>query len=303
MYSEKKSRRLTDEKRTEYSKALEQGLRSQACKVVDDALHYGLRPDEVYLNVVVPAHAAYAEKFARGEINAAYKHLSREITTCVLCRLREMFRTSTPRGIRVAATSVDGDYTDIGARVIADFLQLDGWEVDFLGVSTPVDALVDFVKERDVRLLALSASRADLRPKLEETIQAVRRGHPALKILIGGAGLVGSENLPHADALAQDPINAIAKTRQLLLGEPKAIVLEDFLKMVGGQLKALRESKNLSQREVAETAGLDRAYLSSVENGKQNITLGALMRLASALETTVSDLLTVSSITNQADSR
>jgi transcriptional regulator with XRE-family HTH domain len=38
-------------------------------------------------------------------------------------------------------------------------------------------------------------------------------------------------------------------------------------------------------------AELDRTYVSAVERGRQNLTLGAIMKLAGALETSLDDLL------------
>ena len=46
----------------------------------------------------------------------------------------------------------------------------------------------------------------------------------------------------------------------------------------------LRSGKGWTQQQLAESAGLDRTYISGLEHGKQNPTLGALLRLAGALE-------------------
>jgi transcriptional regulator with XRE-family HTH domain len=49
--------------------------------------------------------------------------------------------------------------------------------------------------------------------------------------------------------------------------------------------------KNWKQQQLALAAGLDRAYLSGVENGKQNLSLSALYKLARALDVPTQDLL------------
>ena len=43
-------------------------------------------------------------------------------------------------------------------------------------------------------------------------------------------------------------------------------------------------ARGWTQGQLAAAAELDRTYISGVENGKQNPTLGALMKLARALE-------------------
>ena len=54
----------------------------------------------------------------------------------------------------------------------------------------------------------------------------------------------------------------------------------------GAKLRQLRQEKGLSQEKVALDAGMDRTYVNSVENGKRNISLCNIVKLAKALGTT-----------------
>ena len=57
---------------------------------------------------------------------------------------------------------------------------------------------------------------------------------------------------------------------------------------VAGQLEDLREQRGLSQREVAEAAGIDRSWLAKAEAGDANLTLHALAAIATVLGTEAS---------------
>ena len=61
-------------------------------------------------------------------------------------------------GARAVVTPVEDDQHFIGARMVADFLAMDGWDVDFLGSGTPAADLAQFVRNRDADLLALSVT-------------------------------------------------------------------------------------------------------------------------------------------------
>ncbi|RDB48048.1 helix-turn-helix transcriptional regulator [Tsukamurella conjunctivitidis] len=52
------------------------------------------------------------------------------------------------------------------------------------------------------------------------------------------------------------------------------------LKELGERLRAAREGVDETQSRAAESVGLHRTYISRVENGGENITVGALYRLA-----------------------
>ncbi len=69
--------------------------------------------------------------------------------------------------------------------------------------------------------------------------------------------------------------------------EEKNALLHAF----GDNLKRIRESKNLTQEDIAYTAGFSRSYYTEVEQGKRNPSLLNINRLANALEVSLLVLL------------
>ena len=53
--------------------------------------------------------------------------------------------------------------------------------------------------------------------------------------------------------------------------------------MLGQELKRARDEAGLSQEEVAHRAGIDRSYLSQLENDRKSPTLDLLLRVCAAL--------------------
>ena len=64
-------------------------------------------------------------------------------------------------------------------------------------------------------------------------------------------------------------------------------MLENF----GNRLRTLRTSRNLSQEQLADLAGLDRTYISGVERGKRNVSLLNIAKIARALEVPIEFLV------------
>ena len=62
-------------------------------------------------------------------------------------------------------------------------------------------------------------------------------------------------------------------------------------KKLGENLRKLRLKKNLSQGDLATNLGVDRAYISNIENGRMNPTLSTLEKIAGALKISSSELL------------
>lgn len=59
---------------------------------------------------------------------------------------------------------------------------------------------------------------------------------------------------------------------------------------VGEQIKRIRASKGLSQKEVIMAAGLDKAQYSRIENGKTDPSVSTVAKIAKALGISLADL-------------
>lgn len=62
-------------------------------------------------------------------------------------------------------------------------------------------------------------------------------------------------------------------------------------KKLGQNIKKIRISKEMSQGDICRKLDMDRSYMSAIENGKKNITIQQLERLAQALGVSVDKLL------------
>lgn len=67
----------------------------------------------------------------------------------------------------------------------------------------------------------------------------------------------------------------------------------DLLKNIGIEIVRLRNQKNVSQEKLALNANIDRRYMSDIENGRRNISVEILSKIAKALGTTGSEILKV----------
>ena len=60
--------------------------------------------------------------------------------------------------------------------------------------------------------------------------------------------------------------------------------LEEHLSDLGSRIRTTRLEKGMTQQDLANASELDRTYVSALEQGKQNVTFGAVLRIAKALD-------------------
>lgn len=58
---------------------------------------------------------------------------------------------------------------------------------------------------------------------------------------------------------------------------------------IGLRIKELRESKEMSQKDLSYTADLDRSYIASIENGQRNVSIVNIEKISAALGVTVKE--------------
>ena len=63
----------------------------------------------------------------------------------------------------------------------------------------------------------------------------------------------------------------------------------DIKLKVCSRLKELRAEKGMSQEEVANTAEMERSFITHIESGRRNISVDTLQRILSALDISFQD--------------
>lgn len=65
----------------------------------------------------------------------------------------------------------------------------------------------------------------------------------------------------------------------------------EFTKLMSARLKEVRKSKNLTQQELADKAGLHLTYVGHLEQGTYHPTVYVMWKISKALGVTLNDLI------------
>ncbi len=67
--------------------------------------------------------------------------------------------------------------------------------------------------------------------------------------------------------------------------------MPNLLSALGSAIRQVREDRSLSQERLAELAGLHRTYISSVEQGRRNVSIGNIFKIAEALGVSMTEIV------------
>lgn len=65
----------------------------------------------------------------------------------------------------------------------------------------------------------------------------------------------------------------------------------DDLKRIGINITRVRKEKGMTQEDLCGATEMDRSHLSEIENGKMNVTIKSLSKIAEALNVELKNLL------------
>lgn len=75
------------------------------------------------------------------------------------------------------------------------------------------------------------------------------------------------------------------------LRSDRSMEAEAYLKRIGTNIKVIRESKGISQVDLAYICNFEKPNMSRIESGNTNPTIKTLIKIAKALDVHVLDLL------------
>jgi methanogenic corrinoid protein MtbC1 len=151
---------------------------------------------EIYCHVFEPCQYEIGRLWQSNVVSVAQEHYCTASTQLIMSQLYPyIFRSDrTFQGIIVAAC-VSGELHEMGARMLCDLLEMEGWNTIYLGANVPTAGIVDVLRDSHSDILAVSASMTFHIPSVREVIAAVRLASPATRILVGGYAFKIAPNL------------------------------------------------------------------------------------------------------------
>jgi methanogenic corrinoid protein MtbC1 len=193
--------------------AILRGDLAEGLSVAQDARSRGL--PFVYEELIARSLVEVGRLWQAGRISVADEHIATAVAQSVIASFYPTFpwAAAGPPGI---IGCVEGERHELGARMAADLLVLDGWNVMYVGADVPLASLVELVVRARPIFVGLSFALAERLPHVRDAIARLRREAPGARLLLGGRGLAvdaGSAQQLGADAVARSATSGVEVIR------------------------------------------------------------------------------------------
>jgi MerR family transcriptional regulator, light-induced transcriptional regulator len=205
----------------EYLAALVGGERQAASKLILGAVNQGVKVKDIYLQVFQPCQREIGRLWQLNRLSVGQEHYCTAATQWIMVQLYPYIFATPKTGRRFIGACVAGELHEMGLRMVADFFEMEGWDTYYVGANTPVEGILQIMRERGCDILGVSATMTFHIGRTAELIERVRRATAGreVKIMVGGYPFNLAPQLFQqvgADCHARDAREALELARRLL---------------------------------------------------------------------------------------
>jgi len=164
------------------------GDKDLATKLILDAARNKFSVRDIYFYVLERSLKEVGRLWEMNIMDISQEHYFSNVTQQIMSQLYPYINTKEKNGYSCISLSVNGDFHNIGIRMVTDLLEAEGWKTYYLGSNIPTQNVIKTVKDRKADMLVISATMAFNLDSVSNLIKAVRSAKECknIKIIVGG---------------------------------------------------------------------------------------------------------------------
>ena len=168
--------------------ALLKGDRAMAIAIVEQLYKSGISVVEIEVLLIEAAMYEIGLKWQKNQVSVAQEHLASATASTVMAELFSNSHMSRPNGKKAILACVESNLHMLGLSMISDALQLDGWEVQFLGANTPTASLIEHIGVNKPDMVGVSVAFSSQVSAARDVFAGVRSIFPknCPYLIVGG---------------------------------------------------------------------------------------------------------------------
>lgn len=169
-----------------YFNSLIKGDKNECSVILEELLKRDIPVKKIYTRLFQRSLYQVGEYWEMNRISVATEHMATAITENLMIRLQPQFFTTERTGKKVVIACVANEHHQVGAKMVADIFEMNGWDGYFIGSNTPVTELIRLIESKKPDLIGLSLSIYYNLPELKNTLSEIRQHFPDLPVMVGG---------------------------------------------------------------------------------------------------------------------
>jgi methanogenic corrinoid protein MtbC1 len=202
-----------------YLEALLEGDRTRSRAVIEETLQTGVPANSVYLDVIWPIMVQIENLWRTEKITPIQEHLATRINRTIVDQLQNKLPRRPDKNKKIVICCAAKELQELGAQMLADLFESDGWQIRFLGGGLTNDDILAYIHEYAPDILLIYGTAPKQAPDVRRLIDRIRdiNALPAMRIMVSGGLFNRADGLWEeigADLFAQTAVDAIQLAAQ-----------------------------------------------------------------------------------------
>lgn len=171
-----------------YLELLLNGQRQEASRLILNAVRNGIYISDIYMHVFQKVQYEVGRLWQTNEITVAQEHYCTAATQLIMSQLYGYIMADVRKPYKIVAACVEGDYHEMGIRMVSDMFELEGWQTYYLGANVPTTSIITSLMLNKPDILLLSATMVYHVKAVKALIEKVHatKGLEKVQIMVGG---------------------------------------------------------------------------------------------------------------------
>lgn len=184
--------------------------------IIEDVLDK-IEISDIYLNIFQPVQKEVGRLWHQNQVSVAQEHYVSSVTQLIMSQLYPHFLTREGRKGKIVTTAVGNELHEIGIRMIADLLEISGYDTIHLGANTPNFSIAETLEKNNAQVLGVSVTLPIHLKELDKLVKIIKeqKGLSQIKILVGGYVFNNDPKLYKEFAVDDYSINAKDAVRKV----------------------------------------------------------------------------------------
>ena len=197
-----------------YLEPLLQGDRKACRSVIEEALQSGIPANSVYVNIIWPIMVEIEKLLRADKITPVQEHLGTRVNRNIVDQLQNKLPRRPKKNKKIIVCCAPDELQELGAQMMTDLFESNGWDVRFLGGGLTNDDILAFTNEYGPDILLIYGTGPKQAPgvrRLIDTIKSVN-AWPNMLIMVSGGLFNRAEGLwqeMEADLYAETALEAL----------------------------------------------------------------------------------------------
>ena len=197
-----------------YLEPLLQGDRKACRAVIEETLQRGIPANSVYVNIIWPIMVEIEKLLRDDKITPIQEHLATRVNRNMVDQLQNKLPRRPKKNKKIVVCCAPEELQELGAQMITDLFESNGWDVRFLGGGLTNDDILTFTNEYGPDILLIYGTGPKQAPSVRRLIDTIKsvNAWPDMLIMVSGGLFNRAEGLwqeMEADLYAETALEAL----------------------------------------------------------------------------------------------